>query len=316
MSTHNWLDRSEYPFAPHYLEVEGGRMHYVDQGTGHPIVFVHGTPAWSFLYRRLIKELSQNYRCIAPDHIGFGLSDKPTEWTYRPEDHARNLRSLIKHLGLRDITLVVHDFGGPIGLSYAVEQPENVTEIVLFNTWMWSLRGDATVERVSRLVSGGLGKFLYTRLNLSPRVLLKAAMGDKTKLTKAIHRHYIDAFRSASERTGPWMLARALLGSSEWYDHLWQQRARIADPVGHERPNFWPARVGALAGAIHKRANHHVPAGGAFCAGGGRVGGGGAIVFGASQMTLTEGPGATPQPRPAPRRGSLIQGGVEPHAQA
>ena len=229
MSTPDWIARSEYPFAPHYLEVDGGRMHYVDQGQGHPIVFVHGTPTWSFLYRHLIKELSKSYRCIAPDHIGFGLSDKPADWAYRPEDHARNLRTLIEHLGLHDITLVVHDFGGPIGLSYAVEQQENVSRIVLFNTWMWSLRGDARVERVSRVVSGGLGKFLYMRLNFSPRVLFKAAMGDKTKLAKTIHRHYIDVFPSARERTGPWMLARALLGSSDWYNNLWQQRARIAD---------------------------------------------------------------------------------------
>lgn len=243
MSRYNWVDHSEYPFAPHYVEVDGGRMHYVDEGRGCPIVFVHGTPTWSFLYRHLIKELSKSYRCIAPDQIGFGLSDKPVGWTYRPEDHARNLRTLIEHLGLRDITLVVHDFGGPIGLSYAVEQPENVAGIVLFNTWMWSLQGDTAVERVSRVVNSALGKFLYTRLNVSPRVLMKAAMGDKAKLPKAIHRHYTDVFPSARERTGPWMLARALIGSSAWYDQLWQHRARIANkPIlilwGMKDPTF------------------------------------------------------------------------------
>ncbi len=101
---------------------------------------VHGTPTWSFMYRHLIRDLSPRYRCIAPDHLGFGLSDRPAGWSYRPEDQARNLARLIETLGLKDLTLVVHDFGGPIGLAYALDHPENVRRLVLFNTWMWSFR--------------------------------------------------------------------------------------------------------------------------------------------------------------------------------
>lgn len=223
-----WIDRTEYPFESRYLPVEGGRMHYVDEGQGQPILMVHGTPSWSFLYRNLVKDLSRNYRCIAPDHIGFGLSDKPSEWSYRPEDHARNLQKLIEHLGLRDVILVVHDFGGPIGLSYAIEHPENISALVLFNTWMWSLEDDPATRRASKIASSGLGKLLYTRANFSPRVLLKALYGDKSKLTREIHRHYTRAFPDASQRQGPWTLARELVGSSAWYEGLWDRRDRIA----------------------------------------------------------------------------------------
>lgn len=227
MSNTNWIDRTEYPFTAHFLDLAMGRMHYVDEGQGQPIVMVHGTPTWSFLYRDLIKALASTYRCIAPDHIGFGLSDKPEHWSYRPPDHARNLRTLIERLDLQNIILVVHDFGGPIGLSYAIEHPENVRGLVLFNTWMWSLQGDPDIERASKLFSGPVGKFLYRRLNFSPRVLIRAFWGDKSKLTRSIHRHYIKAFPRAQDRQSMWVLARELLGSSAWYEQLWQQRDRI-----------------------------------------------------------------------------------------
>jgi len=113
----NWLDRDEYPFAPHYLTTPAGRLHYIDEGSGRPIVFVHGNPVWSFLYRNQIKALTSEHRCIAPDHIGFGLSDKPRDWTYLPAQHAANLEQLLEPMDLHDLTLVIGDWGGPIGIS-------------------------------------------------------------------------------------------------------------------------------------------------------------------------------------------------------
>ena len=81
-SSPEWLDTKEYPFTPHFHTLRAGKMHYIDEGTGETIVMVHGTPTWSFLYRKIIRRLSQKYRCIAPDHLGFGLSDKPDNFTY------------------------------------------------------------------------------------------------------------------------------------------------------------------------------------------------------------------------------------------
>lgn len=227
MSRGDWVDRDLYPLRSRYLDMDCGRMHYVDEGQGPPVVMVHGTPTWSFLYRHLIQDLSRDHRVIAIDHMGFGLSDKPEHWGYQPEDHARNLETLIERLALRDFTLVVHDFGGPIGLSYAVRRTENVRAVVLFNTWMWSLRGTPT-EKVSKFMGGPVGRFLYKGLNFSPRVLIKAAFGDKRKLTKDIHRHYIEAFPTPATRQGPWVLAKELIGSSDWYDSLWQHRNLLA----------------------------------------------------------------------------------------
>ncbi len=129
-----WLDRNEYPFAPNWLDLEAGRLHYVDEGKGDPIVMIHGQPTWSFMYRKLVQDLCGDYRCVAPDLIGFGLSDKPSDWSYRVEAHGENLRRLIEQLGLKRITLVVHDWGGPIGMSYAVDHPDNIERIVFLNT--------------------------------------------------------------------------------------------------------------------------------------------------------------------------------------
>ncbi len=239
------IDKKEYPFKPQYIHLPDGRMHYIDEGKGEAIVMVHGTPAWSFLYRNLIKNLSGNYRVIAPDHIGFGLSDKPDNWSARPADHARNLETLIERLGLKNITLAVHDFGGPIGLSYAINRPENVSRLILFNTWIWSVDEDKNIVRGSRLFGGLLGKLLYQGLNFSPKFLLPQVFGDKTKLTPEIHRHYTDVFPAWRDRHTPWVLAGELATSGEWFNELWNKRERIKNKPalilwGMKDPMFKP----------------------------------------------------------------------------
>lgn len=224
----SWINREEYPFESHYFETAAGRLHYVDEGEGAAVVMVHGTPTWSFLYRNFIRELSRERRVIAVDNLGFGLSDKPAWWSSLPQNHAQNLHSLIEALELKDVVLVVHDFGGPIGLSYAVDW-ENVRGLVLFNTWMWSLADDPAAVRASRILGGPVGKFLYTRLNFSPRVLLKAAFGDKSKLTKQTHAHYLGPFRDRRDRSAPWIFARELVASASWYEKLWSRREALKD---------------------------------------------------------------------------------------
>src|ERR1022692_4366977 len=137
-----WLDRAEYPFSSHYFQLPMGRMHYVDEGHGDPIVMLHGNPGWSFEFRNIIKELSKTHRCIAPDHIGFGLSDKPVNWDYLPINQAANFEKLMDSLDLKNITMIVKDWGGPIGLSYAIKHPEKIKKLVILNTWLWSVKDD------------------------------------------------------------------------------------------------------------------------------------------------------------------------------
>jgi haloalkane dehalogenase len=222
-----WLDREAYPFAHRHLDVDGGRMHYIDEGQGEPIVFVHGTPVWSFLYRHLIRDLSREYRCIALDHIGFGLSDKPAGWSYSFAAHSRNLAALIRHLNLGSFTLVVHDLGGPIGLAYALENPDQIRQLAIFNTVMWPMRGEFAVPPIGKLFGSPLGRLLYLRANISARALLPLVYGDRTKLTPQIHRQYIAPFPRPDDRHGMFAFAREISAGAPALASLWERRAAI-----------------------------------------------------------------------------------------
>ena len=220
----NNINSELYPFKSLFLETSEGRTHYLDEGEGPVLLMVHGTPAWSFSYRHLIRELSQDYRCIAVDHLGFGLSDKPKAADYAPKAHAERLEQLITHLQLKDINFLVHDFGGPIGLSYALHKPENISKVIILNTWMWSLNDYPEIAKGAKIAGSWLGKLLYRYFNFSPKVLVKQAFHDKSKLTKEVHRHYTEVFPDTSSRSAPYAFAQHLLASRDWYDQLWKKR--------------------------------------------------------------------------------------------
>ena len=132
-------DLPGYPFEPHYAEIEEMRMHYLDEGHGDPILLLHGEPDWSYLYRKMIPKLATTFRVLAPDYFGFGRSDKPTDiaW-YTFDRHTAAIEALIEHLDLRGITVVVQDWGGPIGLRVATEMPERFARLVVLNTGLMS----------------------------------------------------------------------------------------------------------------------------------------------------------------------------------
>jgi haloalkane dehalogenase len=124
-----------HPFEPHYVDQDGLRMHYVEEGGGDPVLLLHGEPTWSFLYRKVIPRLALVARVVAPDYFGFGRSDKPVErgW-YTYDRHYESIERLVAALDLRAVTVVVHDWGGPIGLRLAVERPDRVARLVVLNT--------------------------------------------------------------------------------------------------------------------------------------------------------------------------------------
>ena len=216
-----WLDRGEYPFTLHTIALSDGNLSYVDEGSGEALLFVHGTPTWSFEYRHLIKSLAKGYRCIAPDHLGFGLSARPESFAYSPEAHAAVLREFVDRLGLERFTLIVHDFGGPIGLPLSVDQPSRVARVILMNTWAWPLDDDPKMARGARVIGGAIGRFLYRYANASLKLIMPSAYGDRKKLTGPIHAHYLNVFRERDARVQVLhALARSLLGSRAHYQAL------------------------------------------------------------------------------------------------
>jgi haloalkane dehalogenase len=241
-----WLDRNEYPFQPLTFDTPEGRMRYLDEGTGAPVLIVHGTPSWSFEWRHVVRGLTPRCRLVVPDHLGFGLSDKPGDASIlRPEDHARRLLALVDALDLNDLVLVVHDFGGPIGLPIALERSTRVRSVVVLNSWMWPNSGDKQARTLSRVIASPLGKLLYLGLNASPRWLVPAAFHDRARLTPAVHRHYLAPFGSWAARRGPWALGVALTGSDPFYATLEARRETLARiPLelvwGRHDPAFGP----------------------------------------------------------------------------
>lgn len=126
--------RALYPFTSHTLPLGSLRYHYLDEGGGLPLLMVHGNPTWSFYWRNLITAFRDRYRVVVPDHIGCGLSDKPQRYPYRLAQHVENLVQLIERLDLSRVTLMVHDWGGAIGLGAALRVPQRISRLVLFNT--------------------------------------------------------------------------------------------------------------------------------------------------------------------------------------
>ncbi|GBC60025.1 alpha/beta hydrolase [Desulfonema ishimotonii] len=129
--------RHLYPFRSHFLKMNGLNYHYLDEGAGEPVVMLHGNPTWSFYYRNVVKALAPGYRAIVPDHMGCGLSDKPDlrHYDYRLRSRIDDLERLLDHLGITErITLMVHDWGGMIGMAYALRHPERISRLIITNT--------------------------------------------------------------------------------------------------------------------------------------------------------------------------------------
>ena len=227
----NWLDENEYPFKSHFFSTPYGEMHYVDEGTGDPIIFVPGNPSWSFETRNMIKSLSGQYRCIAVDHLGFGFSDKPLDFSYMPQEHAKNLEALLESLNLERITMVVGDWGGPIGLSYAIAHHEKIKSIVITNTWLWSVKTDWYYQGFSGFMGGALGRWLIRNKNFFAQNVVYMAFGDKSKLTPHIHKHYLEQFTNPEERKGNWVFPKQIIGASDWLESLWNQRQVLTDKI-------------------------------------------------------------------------------------
>lgn len=192
--------RELYPFDDHWFDIGGGnRMHYLDEGQGTPVVMLHGNPTWSFFYRDLVKGMRHNARCIVPDHIGCGLSDKPQHYSYRLKDHIDNLECLLDdHLGLMNMDLVVHDWGGAIGMGYAIRYPERIRRIVVLNTAAFLLLHCPWRIRVCKIPF--FGSLAIRALNAFAGGAVSMAVRRGKKLTGRIREGYLRPYDSYRHR--------------------------------------------------------------------------------------------------------------------
>ncbi len=190
--------RSLYPFVSHYRSAGGHRYHYVDQGQGPPLLFVHGNPTWSFYFRNLIAGLCDQCRAVAVDHLGCGLSDKPTHYNYCLAQHIDNLVALIDELDLRDVTLVGHDWGGAIGLGAVVARRDRFSRLVLMNTA--AFRSTRIPWRIAACRVPVLGRWAVQGLGAFSRAALGMAVAYPERLSSAIRAGYLAPYDSWAHR--------------------------------------------------------------------------------------------------------------------
>lgn len=188
----------EYPFESHFLEIDGRRYHYVDEGQGDVLLMVHGNPTWSFAWRNLVKDLSRDYRVIAVDHMGCGLSDKPQQYEYTLKQHIRNLATLIETLDLQQISLFAHDWGGAIGMGAAVQLPDRFARFVLCNTA--AFRSQRIPLRIAVCRIPILGALAIRGFNAFSRAALTMAVADRSKMTATVRAGYLSPYDSWKNR--------------------------------------------------------------------------------------------------------------------
>jgi len=237
------LDRTdfadEYPFESHYLEVGEHRLHYVDEGEGEVLLFVHGNPTWSFAYRNAIKDLSQNYRCIALDNLGCGFSDKPQDYPYHLQQHVDNLVQLIEKLDLQKITLIAHDWGGAIAMGAAVRLPERMSRFVLSNTAAFR---STDIPRSIHLVHIPLfGAMMVRGLNAFVRAALDWTVVNKKVMTPAIKAGYKAPYGNWHDRVAVLRFVQdiPLKSSHVSYDTLKEIEAGLPQFADHPIQFIW-----------------------------------------------------------------------------
>ncbi|ADB18912.1 alpha/beta hydrolase fold protein [Pirellula staleyi DSM 6068] len=195
--------RSLYPFQSHYFEREKLRYHYVDEGASpsaakRPLLFVHGNPTWSFYWRELIAGLKADYRCIAVDHIGCGLSDKPQDYPYSLAKHTENLVALVEKLDLKNCTLLAHDWGGAIGLGCAAQLRERFSQLVLFNTAAFP--PPYIPKRIQLCRVPILGTLGVRGLNLFARAAITMATEEPQRMTAAVKAGFLAPYNNWHNR--------------------------------------------------------------------------------------------------------------------
>ncbi|HEY4387950.1 MAG TPA: alpha/beta fold hydrolase, partial [Ktedonobacteraceae bacterium] len=223
------VDSAEYPFEDHWLPYRDGYIHYIDEGQGPTVLLLHGNPTWSYLYRKVIKELRNDCRLIALDYPGFGMSKAPSHYGFLPQEQSDAVIDFIRRLDLKDFVLVVQDWGGPIGLNYAVRHRGNLRGIVLMNTWAWP----ATIlpMKIFSLAMGGwpLGYWLQTQRNFFASVIVPSGIHHTEKVTETLKKAYTDPFPTPKSRIPTWVFPGQIRKARTWLADIEVKLPVLAD---------------------------------------------------------------------------------------
>lgn len=222
----SWLDEWLYPFQSRFVEIEGNRIHYVDEGSGPTLLLLHGNPTWSFLYRHIITRLSCWFRCVAVDYPGFGLSSARPGYSFKPREHSTVLERFALALDLGEIGLMVQDWGGPIGLGFAGRHPDRIRTLLICNTWAWPAQGTKHLERFSKIVGSPVGRFLILNFNAFVNVLVPS--GVSRRLSPEEMRAYRGPFPTRASRLPTAIFPGEILHSREYLAEVESNLSRLS----------------------------------------------------------------------------------------
>ena len=228
MTRPTWLDERLYPFEDRFLDVDGARVHYVDEGEGRPLLLLHGNPTWSFLYREIITGLRNRFRCLAPDYPGFGLSSAPSGYGFTPAEHARLLERFVLELDLSDLTMMTQDWGGPIGFAVAGRHPERFAAFVIGNTWAWPMTYNRGARFFSAFMGGAVGGVLITRFNFFVERIIPSGVR-RRKLPPEVMDAYRGPFPTPESRRPVHVFPREIIRSTPFLSEVEAGLDRLRD---------------------------------------------------------------------------------------
>jgi len=206
-----------FPFESKWFDSKVGRVHYIDEGVGDPILFLHGNPTWSFLYRGIVIRLKANFRCIAVDYPGFGLSEHPENYGYTPAEHAEVVRDLVRHLDLQNLTIMGQDWGGPIGMRTALDEISRLRALVMGNTWYWPLHS-WQMKTFAYVMSSAPMQSMILNRNFFVEKMMPMAV--KFPLAEEVMHHYREPLPTPKARIGAAEFPRQLIEASLWLGDL------------------------------------------------------------------------------------------------
>jgi haloalkane dehalogenase len=224
----SWLDERLFPFRSRFLELDGCRVHYIDEGEGPSLLLLHGNPTWSFLYRDIVKGLRDRFRCVALDYPGFGLSTARAGYGFTPAEHASIVERFLLALDLSEVIMMVQDWGGPIGLGVAGRHPERFRALVIGNTWAWPVNGDRHFEWFSKLLGGPVGGFAIRNFNAFVNVLIPAGVR-RRKIPKEVMAAYRGPFAERTSRVPTQIFSREILRSRDYLAAVERGIERLKD---------------------------------------------------------------------------------------
>lgn len=225
------MSHHEFPYESNFATIDGARIHYVEQGAGKPVLFVHGNPTWSYLWRNVIPKVAETERALAIDLLGFGKSDKPTGTSYSFDQHCAIVSEFIQSMGMRDVALVLHDWGGLIGMNYAIDHVENVRKVVLLSTFVAPVALPfASVLRLFR--NSALTTLFVQRLNLFMPLVFRIGVAKRSSMSDGVREQYYAPFPDYASRRSVrrWPEQIPLVPSDSTYQTL--------ERIGRALPSF------------------------------------------------------------------------------